>query len=448
MNSFLSLKKAYFSARTIFVLCVLYSSNFAVAQDTVLKLDWAISMAIKSDPWLNGSRQRERALISESVSASSLPDPQISLTALNFPIDTFNFDQEPMTQVRIGVAQMLPRGDSLNLSSRQKRELSAQEPALRLDREAKVAAMVAKLWLEAFAAQQSIRLIKADRSLFEQLVDVTRANYSSALGRARQQDVIRAQLELTRIEDRLTVLQQQLESAQQRLSEWIGAAALLPLPTNLPTDVPILSQASLLNAAGRDQSFYEQVKQHPSLLAIDLRIQSMETGVDLARQKYKPAWSVKAEYGYRGDDPNGRDRADFLSLGVSFDLPLFTTNRQDQDVRAAVSRTEALKTDRQLLARQLVAQMDVAVVELNRLDERYALYEQQLLPQMAEQAEAALSAYNNDDGDFAEAVRARIAELNAKIDALNIAVSQQQTITTINYLLSGTANEDVRPQVR
>ena len=55
-----------------------------------------------------------------------------------------------------------------------------------------------------------------------------------------------------------------------------------------------------------------------------------------------------------------------------------------------------------------------------------------------EQAEAALSAYNTDDGDFAEVVRARIAELDAKIDALSLAVERQQTTARINYLLAGT----------
>jgi hypothetical protein len=58
---------------------------------------------------------------------------------------------------------------------------------------------------------------------------------------------------------------------------------------------------------------------------------------------------------------------------------------------------------------------------------------------MALQAEAALTAYDSDDGDFAEAVRARIAQLNAKIEALVITVEQQQTIVKINYLLSGSS---------
>jgi len=66
-------------------------------------------------------------------------------------------------------------------------------------------------------------------------------------------------------------------------------------------------------------------------------------------------------------------------------------------------------------------------------NERQLLYQVQLLPQIHEQAEASLTAYTNDDGDFAEVVRSRIAELNAQIDALGIDVERQKNIIELNY---------------
>lgn len=399
-----------------------------------LSLDDAVSLAIATDPWLSGSRYREDALAKESISAATLPDPKVSLMAANFPTDSFDINQEPMTQLTMGVSQMFPRGDSRALSSRQKQELASQEPLLRQNRQDKVAATVTQLWLEAFRAQESIRLIEQDRTLFEHLVDATKASYSSALGRARQQDIIRAQLELTRLDDRLTMLQQQMESAQQRLSEWIGAKARQPLTQTLSDKLDVESGLTIIQP-NKERWLYEQIQQHPLLLAFEQRIEAMQTGVELAQQKYKPEWGLTAQYGYRDDDPMGRDRADLFSIGVTFDLPLFTGNRQDKEVGAATSRTEALRTDKLLLARKLMAELDTSIVRLMRLNERRTLYDQQLLPQMAEQAEAALAAYNNDDGDFAEAVRARIAELNAKIDFLAIKIERLKTIAQLNYLL-------------
>lgn len=55
---------------------------------------------------------------------------------------------------------------------------------------------------------------------------------------------------------------------------------------------------------------------------------------------------------------------------------------------------------------------------------------------MNDQAEASLNAYTNDDGDFAEVVRARIAELNANIDYLSINIDRLKTIAELNYFSS------------
>lgn len=107
-----------------------------------LTLESAVVLAITSDPWLNASRYREDALTSESISALSLPDPKVSLMAANLPTDGFDINQEPMTQLSIGVSQKFPRGQTLELGSRKKIELAKQEPLLRQDRAARVRVIV------------------------------------------------------------------------------------------------------------------------------------------------------------------------------------------------------------------------------------------------------------------------------------------------------------------
>lgn len=400
-----------------------------------LALPHAIDQAIARDPWLQRSHYQQQALQAEAVAAATLPDPRMTVAMANLPTDTFDFGQEAMTQFVVGVSQMLPRGDSLALTRRQRLEQSAQQPLLRADRRAKVQAIVTQLWLDAYLAQQSMALIEGDRALFEQMVDVTRSSYASAIGRTRQQDVVRAELELTRLDDRLTVLDQRLAVAQHKLAEWLDApTADLPLPTTAP--VLALRQPQLLDQSWSDDALAQLVADHPALRNQEQQITVANTAVALTRQKYRPEWAVNAQYGYRGDDPAGNNRADLFSLGVSFDLPLFTDSRQDQQVNAATARVEASKTDRLLLLRQFVAELGNGRARLQRLTQRQLLYREQLLPQMHEQADASLTAYTHDDGDFAEVVRARIAELNAKLDALAIQIEQQQVVAQLNYLLT------------
>jgi len=401
-----------------------------IANQQTLSLQQAMSYAVDNDPWLKGNKRNEQALLAESIADGELPDPSLSVGLLNLATDTFDFDQEPMSQFKVGLAQTFPRGDTLKLKRRQKREQSAAYPFLREDRKARVALKVRLLWLDTFLAQQSVALIENNRYLFEQLVDVAHANYTATSGSTRQQDVIRAELELSRLKDRLSNLWQGHDTAQQALAEWLSAELVnRALPDNL--------QNHDLTASNFDdqQQTMASIVQHPRVLAIDRKIESITTGLELAHQQYKPEWGINAAYAYRDDAPGGNDRADFVSMGITVDLPLFTANRQDQRVSAASHRRAAAQTERDLLLRELLSGYQQAGAELLRLDEREKLYQQYLLPQMHDQADATLAAYTSDGGDFAEVMRARIAELNTKIMALQLKVKRQKTLAKIHYFV-------------
>ena len=77
-----------------------------------LTLDEAVAAAQRNDPWLAGSELRQQAIEAQSTAAGSLPDPIVNLGFANLPTDSFDFDQENMTQFKVGVAQVFPRGDS------------------------------------------------------------------------------------------------------------------------------------------------------------------------------------------------------------------------------------------------------------------------------------------------------------------------------------------------
>ncbi len=418
-----------------------------------LTLEAAVSTARQRDPWLVGNQHTQTALEAMSIVAGELPDPKMSVAVANLPTDTGDFGQEAMTQFKVGVSQMFPRGDSLAIRKRQLELTAGQYPHQREDRKAKISVIVGQLWLDTYKAQESIALIERDRALFEQLTDVVQASYSSAFGRTRQQDIVRAQLELTRLEDRLTQLNQQQETLQQRLAEWLygyapdhyegidGPSPALHLARQLPDIKLLFPQLYTSRPPVSSQVIFEHMASHPAVKAIDNRIRASRAGVELSKQKYKPEWSVNASYGYRADDPLGDERADLFSVGISFDLPIFTGRRQDKEVESAVSEAEAVKTAKWLLLRKLMASFATEKARLLRLNQRQELYQSRLLPQMHDQAEASLTAYTNDDGDFAEAVRARIAELNAEIEALDIEVERQKTIVQLNYLFAAGADE-------
>lgn len=432
----------------ISLIAMLFLQCSVSAQDTenTLFIEQAVKLAQENDPWLTGNRHMQDAAKSKSVAAGSLPDPQISLGLANLPTDSFSFNQEGMTQVKVGISQMFPQGDTLNIKRRQFELQSDAYPYQRQNRISQVEVSVSHLWLDAYRAQRTIALIEQNRSLFEQLSEIAMSSYSSALGKTRQQDIIRAQLELTRLNDRVSMLNQAKDTYAEKLNEWLNAENAtfqeFVIADNLPSTVVTEPQFLNEEMMVRDENLLNYLSNHPLMKALNKKIEVSGAGVDLAKQKYKPSWGLNASYGRRNSDPFGNSRSDILTVGVSLSVPLFTANRQDKEYSAAVSNREAIRTERWQLLRKLKAGFETSRAQLIRLNERRELYQSSLLPQMNEQAEASLTAYTNDDGDFAEVVRARIAELNAKIDALNIDVDRQKTIIQINYYLTASHAEN------
>ena len=438
------------SAIALACLFVFSQTSQAANNERIWSFNSAVKAAQKNDPWLAGNKHQQQAVEALSHAAATMPDPKMSVGLANLPTDGFDFSQEGMTQLKVGITQMFPRGDTLAIKNQQLRIESEAYPFQRADREAKVAVTVGSLWLDAYRVQQSIALIEQNRSLFEQLADVAQASYSSALGKTRQQDIVRAQLELTRLDDRLDILAQQQNAYLGMMAQWLSTAFVESSQQDAISQLhniqlaQQLPQLDLLN----NELVYSKTwfsvdvlakhfSSHPAVFALDKKISASKTGINLAEQQYKPEWGVNASYGYRDDDPMGNSRSDFFSVGVTFDLPLFTENRQDMTVKSAISKTEAVKTEKILLLRQLLGAFSSGKGRLLRLEERKNLYKTRLLPQVHDQAEASLTAYTNDDGDFAEVVRSRIAVLNAQIDELVIQVAEQKIILGLNYLFVG-----------
>ncbi len=441
----------HWQALVLLIVCVPFSAPYGETIEHELSLAEAIKLAKINDPWLKGSGFTQSKLKSMAVAAGQLPDPQMSVGLAGLGADNFSFNQEAMTQLKVGVTQMLSRGKTRSLKTEQMNLLATEQPLLRANRMALLSMEASQLWLDTYLAQESISLIEKDRSLFEQLVDLVAASYASGYGQTRQHDLIRAELELTRLEDRLTLLRQAQEDSSERLNGLIIQdyfnspksytavlnSSAIDVSSTLPVIEPLNNAVLGAETDSQQQALIAVLMQHPAVQAVDTQIEAENKGVELAEQKYRPAWGVNASYGYRADADSGMSRADLFSVGVTFDLPIFTRNRQDQEVKAAVASVSAKESQKTLLLRQMMSSFAAEKSKLLRLQQRQQLYQNTLLPQMSQQAQATLTAYTHDDGDFAEVVRSKIAELNAQIDALEIEVNKAKTITKINYLLAG-----------
>ena len=408
----------------IMLLIIFGLSCTVLVQAEELSLQEAEKIALSQDSLVFGLRSSAQALSEQSVADSTLPDPKIKLGLMNFPTDTFKRDQEPMTQVQLGVQQMIPRGDSLAIKSRRSLIMSQGIRSGASDRELQVLRDIRKNWLEAFYWSQAGAIVKESRSLFNQLVSITRSHY--ATGRRTQQDVIRAVLELGLLDDRMVNMRSREEQSRAMMMKWLGEAkSRLPLSAAIP-NLPMPATKKELLAS---------IDQHPKLRMRDSIVSAREAGVDLARQAHKPSWLIDVTYGFRdGNNLNGSERADLASAMLMFDVPLFTSKRQDRKLAASQQELAATVYERDDVRSTLISNLEQLTAEWMRLQERVKNYEELLTPQARANADSALKSYQSDQGDFTSLMRARITDLETRLNEIRVKVDYAKTQAELLYL--------------
>lgn len=388
-----------------------------------LTLTEAENLALEQEPGRASYLARADAFEEESVAAGQLPDPMLRLGLMNYPIEAGGFSTEGMTQAQLGIRQAFPPGETRKLATRRFESLAAEMREHAAGRERDVLVAVREAWLEVYFWQRARAIVNESRPFFADLATVTRSLYS--VGRKNQQDLLLAELELSRMDDRLIEIDKQLASAIARLSEWVGDNAQRPVADKFPAwhQLPAL------------ETLESGLTAHPSLQAAEARIDARQLGVDLAGERRKPGWALDLGYGYReGLLPNGDPRSDMVSLSVSLDLPFFRKNRQDRKLAAALSQKRAAMDSREEMLRRLNSRLANEYARWSDLDRRIELYEQRILTLAKDQAQAALLAYQSDAADFADVMRGFIGDLDTRVEHIRLKVEQAQSYAALANL--------------
>ena len=408
--------------RPVFVaMLLLCGVNYVSAAS--LTIAEAQQLALKEDYTLRAISARSQSMSELSVATEKLPDPQLKLGFANLPTDTFNLGQEPMTQSVIGLRQMFPRGHTRSLKSARITESIARNDADGQDRKQQLQLIVREQYTYIYLHQEREKILRQSLIVFTDLAEITRDYYAS--GRTHQQDVVQAQLELSRVEERLARIQQQQEQARARLAEWIGSDAYRELDTQWPQ----------INQPETAQKIISDLPEHPRLRAWQHEIAKSRTSEEIARQAYKPGFAVDLAYGGRGgQNPDGSNRTDFLSVFVTMDIPLFTKNRQDRVLASSIADTSATQFARDDIYRSMKARVEENTATLLRERERLGLYQEFLLPQAEFNAEAAFEAYQDAVDDLTTLMRARIGEYELKLSHAALRADEIITRARLLYL--------------
>lgn len=388
-----------------------------------LSFDEAVRIALADEPRIAELVDQARADEARAVAAGALPEPALRIGLNNYPIESGGFSTEGMTSASLGLRQAFPPG----ASRRHQRELFDRRAAATREsaesRRRTVAAATKRAWLDVFYWQRVGAQLAAARPYFTELVAVTESRYS--VGRRLQQDVLRAELELSRLDDRLLDAETELALKRAELASWVGSAGSRPLASRLPVQSEVPAVEVLLAA----------LPEHPVLRGAAAEVAAGDAAVALAEQRRKPRWALDVAYAHRdGRLQTGDPRSDFLTVGVTFDLPFARRRSIDSELTAALSERSAAAATRRGLLRDLETELLAEHARYEQLGRRLDLYRQRLLGQADAGAAASLDAYRSDTVDFETVMRAYIDALEVKTDYIELGVARAQSHAALAWL--------------
>lgn len=410
----------------LFILLVFSTATPAAesSDESPLTLERAVSLATSAaDPAVQQFVARGEALESDAVADAQLPDPMVSAQVVNVPTDTFSLDQEGMTQaLRLGLRQEIPPGRTLDIRSRQRSTEAGAERAQTDLALRRIALETRQAWFELAWQDQAVAVLRNSRNRIEQQIESLQSRF--AAGGLHSQALLRTELELSLLDDRIAEHRRMADRARATLSRYIGGDAYRPLPEQLPD----------FEATSTDlDELQDQLVSHPAVEAKQARIEAAELGIELAEQAYKPRLAIEAGYGLRSERP------DLASIGVTLSLPLFAENRQDKRHTAAVQRSSAAQFDRDALLLDLKRQLEQAVADWQRYRQRLDLYEKVVAERARDTVEASVTTYANGQTDFAELIRSQLADLEAQIKRAELQARAGAAWAQILYLAGETS---------
>lgn len=366
-----------------------------------------IEEAERSDPAIRSAETAANAAALAAPQVTSLPDAQVTLQqfSVGSPRPFAGYTNSDFAYIGVGISQQLPYPGKLKLRG----EVADRDTATAKSHIAVVRSdEIEKLKLAYFQLaylQQSLTLLQQNGALLEQVAEQATAHYSSGMG--NQQDVLKAQLERTKILRDISKQHQLTGQAEAEIKR------ILRRTQDSPDIIAEPLSATFLRYTASE--LLEKVEsQNPNVAEDSTMIQRNRAAVESAQKEFQPDFQLS--YTYEQPDPKYRD---YFMLSVSMNLP----RRKPRQAALAQAKVNVERTqqDRDADLQSALAEVQKQYVTVKTAEEQLRIDKDGLIPQTQAAIQAALAAYQSNRTDF-ESVFSSVS------DVLNLNLEYQQTL--------------------
>ncbi|MFC1632438.1 TolC family protein [Candidatus Omnitrophota bacterium] len=400
------------------------SALFAQAEPAVQEvvLQELVAEAAKNNPQVQAAYQNWQSQVHKITSVSSLPDPMASYAYFGDSVETRVGPQEE----KYGVSQKVPFPGKLNLKAKSQTKQAAvlQQKYQALKRS--IIKQVKFVYNDIFWVEQAIQITEEEKSILEDLERVVQRKYESNL--APQQDVLKVQVELSRLIDKLFLLRQNRKS--------------LAVKMNILLDRPKDSEFGAFSVEPEEFKYeldqLHQIAQGASqkLLAANLEIERAEYERSLAKLDYLPDFTFGFDYTKIADGTTTQtdDGQDAWMGKVMVNLPIWF-NKLSAQAKEKQAKLEASKSSLENAKNEIVFEVEDLYYKIMAYRDILSLYQTALIPQTEQAFGAARVAYESGVVDFLNWLDAERALLQTRLAYYKTIVDYQKSIAYLESVV-------------
>lgn len=352
-----------------------------------------LQQAGENNPELKAAFYRYQAALDEIPLQGTLDDPEIGFGWFVSPVETRVGEQE----VRLSLTQMLPWFGTLS----QRRSVNSEDARSKFEvfREYRnrLFYSVQERWYELYFAAKTISVIEKNIQLLESLEETAAQQYES--GKARQVDILQAQIEKEELLNRLEIQKDEYEVIKIDFNNLLNRAS--------DEEVEIASQLQPVPELLQTEDLFRQVlEQNPTLLQLEYEARARSEAITLAEKENKPSFYVGMDYFLVSERPvevteNGQDA--FMLRGT-VKVPIFKKKnhaRVEQQRRLEA----ASESKKELQENRLNTSLETALKDFRNAERNLALAGDIQIQRTEEAIEMLLAAFAAEEADFEEVLR-------------------------------------------
>lgn len=424
---FRPLKNFFFgSAFTLLMNAFSYAAEPPDVSTGTLTLQSVLDIARRENPEIKAAQNRWEAAKARIVQGATPDKPRVDFERMYAPRDKNVISGAE--EKNVAISQEIPFPTTLALRGRlAKKESDMAEAAYRA-KELEVLARVKSAYAMVFLSRHAIHIFEANTDLMRRFAKVAESKY--AAGKASQGDVLKAQVELSKMLNMLVTLGQEQETNQAMLN------TLLNRPPQAPLAVPEDIEAARLDRDLEELQVLAE-KARPELREAALAVEKSRTALNLGRSEYLP--DIMLQY-RRRNMVTGTDSHDAM---VGLSVPLWFW-KQGAMVREAKADREMAKAEYQAMRNMTLFDVKNLLVKVQTAYRLSDLYRTSVLPQAEQALKVSESAYQADRMNFLELLDAARSLLDFRLEYYQYVADYEQSFAELERVVGADLKEAVQ----